>query len=172
MIIDDIYYNKWHFKWQFFYDNSIDCYKWHFNRFLNPDVTTFNTSELLSSDVLSLHDPNLQKSRSRMDTPVSLLIPWFLNDLWHTMMSILFEHRHMTWLFPFHHFNEYLTSSKERILKKIQISPPPKSYSKSYPKNTSVFVKILLSSKWTGVTLKVRVIDRMRMRQDLLFNSI
>ncbi len=36
MIIDDIYCNKCHFNWHPFYDNIIDCNKWHFNRFLNP----------------------------------------------------------------------------------------------------------------------------------------
>jgi hypothetical protein len=42
MIIDDIYCNNWHFKWQLFNDNIIDYNKWHFNRFLNPCLFEVN----------------------------------------------------------------------------------------------------------------------------------
>ncbi len=43
VIIDDIYCKKWQFKWHPFYDNIIDCNKWHFNRFLNPYLFDCNT---------------------------------------------------------------------------------------------------------------------------------
>ncbi len=71
MIIDDIYCNMGHFKWQLLNDNIIDYNRWHFIRFLNPCLFDATSDTLMISKCMSEYVSRMKSQGNFIQVPDS-----------------------------------------------------------------------------------------------------